>query len=77
MSHHCQCFQHMGGHSGADYVGCIHRSTPASLDEQDTADLKAELEGRGYRLKVVRRRTPQMRDEFNEELRKLAQNLVS
>jgi hypothetical protein len=38
----CTCHQHIGGHGGADYYGCIHASRPASPEEY--AELLAELE---------------------------------
>lgn len=54
----CTCYQHVGQHSGADYDHCIRISRPATSAEY--ADLKAELEGRGYVLIVRRRATAEM-----------------
>ena len=56
----CTCFQHIGQHCAADYHGCIANSSPATPDEY--ADLYAELEGRGYEMKVRRRASPTMHD---------------
>ncbi len=52
---HCTCFQHVGQHSAADYAGCIATSVPATTKEY--APLKRELEGRGYEVTVIRRRS--------------------
>ena len=50
-----QSYQHIGQHAAADYVGCISRSRPAKPHE--FAELKQELEARGYILDVRRRRS--------------------
>ena len=52
---HCTCFQHVGQHSAADYDGCIGESVPAKPEEY--APLKRELEGRGYEITVISRRS--------------------
>ena len=57
----CTAFQHIGGHCAADYVGCIANSAPATPDEY--AELRKELEGRGYALNIRRRASPAMHDE--------------
>jgi hypothetical protein len=51
----CDCYQHVGGHGGADYYGCVQRSRPASPAEY--ADLKSELEFGPYyyNLRVIKR----------------------
>jgi hypothetical protein len=49
----CDAFEHVGGHGGADYFGCINASDPVSVE--DAADLKRELERIGYRLRVIKR----------------------
>jgi len=49
----CNAYEHVGGHGGADYRTCIRTTRPASPAEY--ADLKAELEGIGYKLRVVKR----------------------
>lgn len=54
----CTCYQHVGQHSGADYYHCIRASRPAKPNEY--ADLKAELEGRGYVLIVKQRASTEM-----------------
>jgi excisionase family DNA binding protein len=56
--HHCQSYQHVGQHGGADYSLCIGKTTAATPGEY--ADLKEELESIGYRLEVVNRITPAM-----------------
>lgn len=55
LSGHCDCFQHVGQHCGADYQGCIRRSRPATPAEYKA--LKRELESYPYRynLRVVQR----------------------
>ena len=50
----CNCYQHVGQHSGANYNHCIATSTLASPEEY--ADLKAELESIGYNLKIQKRK---------------------
>lgn len=52
---HCSSYAHIGQHAGADYRGCIANSRPATPKEY--ADLKRELEARGYKLKVIKRYT--------------------
>lgn len=47
---YCLSYEHVGQHSDADYIHCIINSKPAN--ESEYADLKAELEGIGYKLKV-------------------------
>lgn len=47
-------YQHVGQHGPAHYDNCIARTAPASRAEY--ADLKAELEGLGYNLRIVKRR---------------------
>ena len=49
----CQSYEHIGQHGTALLEGCIYQTTPATPAEY--ADLKGELEGRGYRLKVMQR----------------------
>jgi hypothetical protein len=53
----CNSYSHVGQHGAADYNGCIGATRTAKPAEY--ADLKHELEGRGYRLKVVKRRPNQ------------------
>jgi hypothetical protein len=47
-------YAHVGQHGSADYNHCIKTSRVATEDE--AKDLKAELEGRGYNIQVVKRR---------------------
>jgi hypothetical protein len=49
-----QSYQHVGQHAAADYGLCVANSRPAKPHE--FAALKRELEGRGYKLDVRRRR---------------------
>jgi hypothetical protein len=51
---HWVSFQHVGRHAAANYTLCVAHSRPAKPEEY--AELKAELEGLGYVLKVCRRR---------------------
>ncbi|NMB83293.1 MAG: hypothetical protein GYA14_15905 [Ignavibacteria bacterium] len=52
---YCSSYMHTGQHSGADYHGLIHVTKPAK--ESEYTDLKAELEGIGYNLKIIKRYT--------------------
>ena len=52
-------YQHVGQHSSADYGHCINTSRLAT--EAEYKDLKREMEGQGYNLKVIRK---QNRDKF-------------
>lgn len=49
----CSSYQHLGQHGGADYLGCIYLSTPATPYEY--AALKRELVERGYKLRIRKR----------------------
>ena len=51
---HVTTYQHVGQHSAGDYSECIRTSNGASEDEY--ADLKKEMEGFGYNIKVVKQR---------------------
>lgn len=51
----CSSCQHVGQHSSADYDHCIKNSRPAT--EEEYGPLKAELEARGYNLRVIQRRS--------------------
>lgn len=46
----CLSYEHVGQHSGADFVGCMHATTAATPEEY--AALKRELERIGYVLEV-------------------------
>lgn len=50
----CSSYEHIGQHSGADYALCIRATRPARPKEY--ADLKRELQGIGYKLRVRQRR---------------------
>lgn len=52
----CGCYMHPGLRGGADYRHVIHQTRPA--DPAEYNDLKAELESRGYQLKVYHRAQP-------------------
>lgn len=58
-SGHCSCYQHIGQHSAADYLGCIRESKPAAPAQY--AALLQELSAIGYCLRVVFRQSPAMR----------------
>lgn len=51
---HVTSYQHVGQHSSADYNGCVTDSRLAT--EEEYKDLKKEMEGLGYNLKVVKKR---------------------
>lgn len=48
---HCTCYVHVGQHGACDLDAALHYYDEASPDEY--ADLKAELEGLGYNVRVV------------------------
>lgn len=50
---HCDAYEHVGQHGGADYHGVIQQTKPCSVD--DAADLINELGTIGYELKPIRR----------------------
>jgi hypothetical protein len=51
---YCGSYMHIGQHSGADYTGLVQITKPAKESEYN--DLKKELEGIGYNLKVIKKR---------------------
>lgn len=55
-------FSHIGQHGMAFYPVVLMKSRPATREEE-YQELKRELEGIGYRMRVVRRVTRQMHDE--------------
>lgn len=56
-------YQHIGQHGAADYAHCMATSRPAK--PQEFAELKTELESRGYVLDVRRRRQARGRTDAN------------
>lgn len=52
LHYHCSSYEHVGQHSPADYDLVISKTKPA----KNFAALKKELEGLGYRLRVIKRR---------------------
>lgn len=52
---HCASYAHVGQHGAADLSGCIARTRPASLEDEDVQALKRELESIGYRLRPIKR----------------------
>lgn len=51
----CTCYQRIGQHGDCDYSHCIKTTAPASPAEY--AELRRELEGLGYNLRVIQRYT--------------------
>lgn len=49
-----ESYQHVGQHGGADYLGIIQGSRPATKKEYK--DLKKELESLGYNLEQIKKR---------------------
>jgi hypothetical protein len=68
----CSCYQAMGGHSGADYAGCIQSSRPASPEEY--ADLKTQMERMGYVIKVIERGSRRLHDQRGEQWESFGSN---
>jgi hypothetical protein len=50
---YCDAYESIGQHGGADFHGVIQHTRPCSLN--DAADLVAELERIGYRLRPIKR----------------------
>jgi hypothetical protein len=50
---HCDAYEHVGQHGGADYYGVIQQTTPCSLN--DAAALAQELRTIGYKLRPIKR----------------------
>ena len=50
---HCDAYETVGQHGGADYFGVVQHTKPCSLD--DAADLATELTRIGYILRPIRR----------------------
>jgi hypothetical protein len=50
---HCESFEHVGQHGAADPRFVMRASRPATRKEY--ADLRKELEGRGYSVQVIQR----------------------
>lgn len=60
--HYCLSYEPVGQFGGADYIGVIARTLPAT--EEEYSVLKRELERLGYNLAVYQRRTDRMRERF-------------
>ena len=50
---HCDAYEHVGQHGGANYHGVVQHTKPCSPDE--SADLAAELRTIGYKLRPIKR----------------------
>jgi hypothetical protein len=61
----CLSYEHIAQHCDASYGQCRNISKPATKAEY--ADLKAELERIGYRLKVIKKRNYK---KYNEEMKR-------
>ena len=57
---HCECYEHIGQHGGADYFGVIQATRPAKSDASKA--LAAELTQQGYNLKFICRASRRMHD---------------
>lgn len=51
----CESYLHIGQHGGANYAHCINSTKPATKEEY--SELQKELEGMGYNLKVIKKRS--------------------
>lgn len=54
MKGNCLSYQHVGQHGAANYSAIVYESRPATPTEY--ANLKEELESKGYHLEIIRRR---------------------
>jgi hypothetical protein len=52
----CLSYEHVGQHGGADYQGVIRMTKPIRENSEELENLKEELRGRGYNLKIMYRR---------------------
>jgi len=59
-------YQHIGQHCAADYKGGINDSRPAT--EEESRDLKKELESIGYNINVVKK---QNYDKYLADLKRV------
>ena len=62
---HVQVYAHVGQHTCGDYNLIMSRTRPSKPKEYK--DLKKELESLGYKLKVVKKMSPKMREEYRKE----------
>jgi len=53
---YCLSYEHVGQHGGADYQGLIRITKPVRERTEELEYLKEELRGRGYNLRIMRRR---------------------
>jgi hypothetical protein len=67
---YCSCYQHLGGHGGADYHKCINASTPATPREFES--LSQLLHNMGYFLTVYSRAS----DKMHARRRRKAKQIV-
>ena len=65
LGHYCDSFEHIGQHSGADYLLCIECTRPATCAESKS--LVQELKRRGYDLHIVKRATAAMHQTRNRK----------
>ena len=64
---HCDAYEHVGQHGGADYLGVIKNTKPASAEE--AARLARELKMTGYQLRPIRRATRRHHEQRREAAR--------
>ena len=50
---HCEAYEHVGQHGGADYHGVVRATRPATMEE--AAPLAEELRRVGYNLDPIKR----------------------
>ena len=65
----CQSYGRVGQHGGADYLGCIGQTRPASKEERRS--LVLELEKIGYRLRIAKRATQAMHEARRREAKRM------
>lgn len=56
----CDSYEQVGQHGGADYYGVVQATRPVSVNE--AGDLITELTRIGYRLKPIKRASPQVHE---------------
>ena len=69
---YCMSYMHVGQHGGADYIGLLGITKPASLDDTDVKELKEELEQNyGYNFTVKIQATRKMHKTCRDSARRI------
>ena len=55
-TYYCESFEHVGQHSGADYIGCMQATKPATPKEYRALAHELRSAPYNYKLKIGKRR---------------------